>query len=260
MKEAQVKLTVFDGIAVLTLNRPDSLNALSKEMVQALEARIDEIAVMPDVRVVILTGAGRGFSAGGDLKEFEAELKVDKSMLLKTLAYNQDVIQKLEDLPIPVIGAVNGFAVAGGLELLLTCDLLIASDKAKLGDGHAQFAIVPAGGATVRLMERLPPVRAAELLYTAKLFDAETLHDWGLINAVVPGESLMDHAMEMAREISACSPEVIRHIKQMIRPSANPKSRLGRLGSEIEHFAVHVEGEDLAKGLSAFSAKQKPVY
>ena len=118
-------------------------------------------------KVALVTGAGRAFCAGGDLLEFEAALRQDGGRpLLETMAYNQGVLQRVEDLPVPVIGVANGVAVAGGLELLLCCDILLAAAGAKLGDGHTRYAIVPAGGATVRLLERLSPSQAAQLFYT----------------------------------------------------------------------------------------------
>ena len=125
------------------------------------------------------------------------------------------MLQLVEDLPVPVIGVANGVAVAGGLELLLCCDMIIAAVGAKIGDGHARYGVVPAGGATVRLIERLPPSRAAQLLYTASLVEAETLTAWGLVNEVVPKERLMVRAMEIAREVCACSPEVLRHVSRL---------------------------------------------
>ena len=255
-----VSLTVDGGIATLTLNRPDSLNALSHEVMTSLESHLKRLAERPDLRVVLLTGSGRAFSAGGDLIEFEAALRADKRKLLDYLRYNQDVLQLVEDLPVPVIGAVNGFAVAGGLELLLCCDILIAAAGAKMGDGHAQYGVVPAGGATVRLAERVSPSRAAQLFYTASLSDAETLRDWGLVNDVVPRERLMDRAMEVAREISQRSPEAIRHIKALTGRRGRSAARHSRLRAELERFETHVNGEDLAKGLAAFRAKQQIRY
>ncbi len=115
---------------------------------------------------MILTGAGRAFCAGGDLIEFEAALKAGGTKLIDTLRYNQDVLQLVEDLPVPVIGAVNGVAVAGGLELLLCCDIILAAEGVKIGDGHTRYGIVPAGGATVRLRERISSIsRCSALLH-----------------------------------------------------------------------------------------------
>lgn len=258
--EENVALNVEDGIAVLTLNRPGSMNAMSRKMMSALEHQLEALAAMSELRVVVITGSGRAFSAGGDLVEFEQELTTDKSMLIDTLRYNQDVLQMVEDLPVPVIAAINGFAVAGGLELLLCCDILIAVEGAKIGDGHAQYGVVPAGGATVRLCERIAPSLAAQLFYTAKLVDAETLVQWGLVNEVVARDQLMDRAMEIARDISRCSPQALRHIKVLTHSREQSAGRQERIRAELERFTIHVGGPDLQTGLAAFRAKLAPEY
>ncbi len=258
--EENVTLAFADGIATLTLNRPESMNALSQAMMDALERRLAAVAKLPGLRVVLITGAGRAFCAGGDLIEFEAALHPDGQKLLDTLRYNQDVLQLVEDLPVPVIGVVNGAAVAGGLELLLCCDILVAAAGAKIGDGHSRYGIVPAGGATVRLLERLSPARAAQLFYTGALIEAEILAEWGLVNEVVPKERLMDRALEIARDIAARSPEANRHIKSLIGRAAVALDRDARLRAELAAFKDHLIGSDLATGLAAFRTKQAPRY
>jgi enoyl-CoA hydratase/carnithine racemase len=255
-----VRLDVDQGIAVLTLNRPRSLNALSHEVMSALARRLDMLDAMPSLRAVVLTGSGRAFSAGGDLLEFEQALGQGGEHLLARLSYNQDVIQRLEDLPVPVIGAVNGFAVAGGLEMLLCCDLLVAAEGARLGDGHARYGIVPAGGATVRLLERLAPAHAARLFYTAELVDAATAMRWGLVDDVVAPEALHARCMDLAREIAARSPQALRHIKALVHPRTRNDGRAQRLNAELEHFAAHLHGTDLQRGLAAFRAKHDPQF
>lgn len=254
-----VRLEIADGIATLTLDRPDSLNALSQAMMQSLERRLHEVRDLPGLRAVVLTGTGRAFCAGGDLLEFEAALQAGGTRLVDMLRYNQDVIQMVEDLPVPVIGAANGTAVAGGLELLLACDIILAAAGAKLGDGHAKYGIVPAGGATVRLGERIGPGRAARLFYTAALVDADTMADWGLVDEVVPRERLMARAGEIAGEIRGASPEVVRHVKALTRPPAGAE-RQARIRAELQRFQLHVGGADLAEGLAAFRAKRAPHY
>lgn len=255
-----VRLDVEDGIATLTFDRPENLNAASEAMMRSLERRLRALGEMPGLRVVIVTGSGRAFCAGGDLVEFEAALKAGGTRLVDTLRYNQDVIQMVEDLPVPVVAAVNGVAVAGGLEMLLACDIVIAAEGARIGDGHARYGVVPAGGATVRLAEKIGPLRASQLFFTASLIDAGTAAAWGLVNETVPGERLMERARELAREICRCSPQALRHIKQLTGPGARDEQRVRRLRAEIEHFAAHVHGGDLAEGLAAFGSKRQPVY
>lgn len=260
MEEELVTLSVDGGVAILTFNRPDSLNAASSAMMRSLERKLRSVAGGEGLRVTILTGSGRAFCAGGDLIEFEAALRAGGTKLIDTLRYNQDVIQMVEDLPMPVIGAANGVAVAGGLEMLLACDMVVAAQDAMFGDGHAKYGVVPAGGATVRLGERIGHARAAQLFYTASLIDAKTAAAWGLVNETVPGERLMERAMELAREICGASPEVLRHIKQLSGPPAQGEERQRRLRAEIERFADHTQGADLTEGLMAFKAKRLPQF
>jgi enoyl-CoA hydratase/carnithine racemase len=252
-------LTVEEGIATLTLDRPESLNALSEELMRTLERQVRRIAAMPDLRAVIVTGAGRAFCAGGDLLGFEEALKSGGTRLVDMLKFNQDVVQMVEDLPVPVIGAANGTAVAGGLELLLACDIILAAEGARIGDGHAKYGIVPAGGSTVRLGERVGPGRAARLLYTAALVDAAQLAEWGLVDEVLPAERLMARATEIAREIAAASPEVVRHMKSL-KQRSHDAARKARLDAEIAAFREHVKGADLQEGLAAFREKRRPQY
>jgi enoyl-CoA hydratase/carnithine racemase len=252
-----VTLELRDGIATLTLNRPDQLNAMSRELMRSLAAQLDVLAGSAGLRVVVVTGSGRAFSAGGDLIEFDEALRSDPARLLADLRFNQQTMSRVEALPVPVIGVANGLAVAGGLELLLCCDLVLAAQGARLGDGHARYGVVPAGGATVRLRERISPSHAAQLFYTANLVDAQTLHAWGLVNEVLPGDRLMDRALALAREIARCSPEAVAHIKAL---TARSPERQQRFEAELERFAGHIGGEDLARGLSAFRAKRPPPY
>jgi enoyl-CoA hydratase/carnithine racemase len=248
-----------DGIAVVTLNRPNALNALSHGVMHALDGVLDALAADATLRAVIVTGAGRAFSAGGDLLEFHEKLHDSPRQLIETLAFNQRVFAKLEALPVPVIGAVNGTAVAGGLELLLCCDVLIAAEDAKMGDGHAKYAVVPAGGATVRLFRKISPNRAMQLFFSAALVSARELCDWGLINEVVPAPQLLARAKEVASQFCRQSPEVLAHIKDLARAYLGAAPNDG-FQAELAAFAKHIGGKDLAEGLAAFRDKRRPRY
>lgn len=260
MEDSSVDLAYEDGIATLTLNRPDNLNAMSGRMMRSLERRLDEIERLSGLRVVIITGAGRAFSAGGDLKEFEEALDAGGTKLVDILRYNQDVLQRVEDIPVPVIGAANGTAIAGGLELLLCCDMILACERALIGDGHARYGIVPAGGATVRLRERLSPSQAAQLFYTASTMSADVLAAWGLVNEVVPKDHLMDRARELALEICRNSPEAVRAIKSLGRTQTGDRTRPERLRMELDTWLHHVSHPDLAEGLRSFRRRKAPRY
>jgi enoyl-CoA hydratase/carnithine racemase len=226
---------------------------------QALDGVLDELRADAALRAVIVTGQGRAFSAGGDLLEFREQLQSGPQQLIETLAFNQRVFAKVESLPVPVIGAVNGAAVAGGLELLLCCDVLIASEDARLGDGHAKYGVVPAGGATVRLFRKIPPNRAMQLFFSASLVSARELSDWGLINEVVPAAQLLTRAKDIASQFSRQSPEVLAHIKDLARAYFGATSYDG-FQAELEAFTRHIGGKDLAEGLAAFRDKRQPQY
>jgi enoyl-CoA hydratase/carnithine racemase len=255
----EVILQRADGTAIVVLNRPNALNALSASVMQALDGVLDRIVADASVRAVVITAQGRAFSAGGDLLEFEGLLHSDPQKLIATLAFNQRVFAKLETLAAPVIGAVNGTAVAGGLELLLCCDVLVAAEDAKIGDGHARYGVVPAGGATVRLFRKLPVNRAMQLFFSASLFSARELSDWGLINDVVPAAQVLSRAKDMAAQFSRQSPEVLAHIKSLARAHFNAEAHEG-FEAELAAFQSHTGGKDLAEGLAAFRDKRQPQY
>ena len=249
-----------DGrVAVVSLNQPQSLNAMSAGLMQALDHAMDSIAADADIRALIVTGHGKAFSAGGDLLEFQGLLDDNPQRLIETLASNQRVFEKIERLRVPVIGAVNGVAVAGGLELLLCCDVLVAAAGAKIGDGHAKYGVVPAGGATVRLFRKLPANRAKELFFSAALVAAEDLRAWGLINEIVPPERLLPRAKEIAAQFAQQSPEVLAAIKLLALANADGGTHDG-YRAEIDAYTAHVHGKDLAEGLIAFRDKRPPRY
>jgi enoyl-CoA hydratase/carnithine racemase len=255
----EVILQRADGVAVITLNRPNALNALSTSLMHALDGVLDQLAADTTLRAVVVTAQGRAFSAGGDLLEFDDQLKSDPRKLIETVTFNQRVFTRVESLPVPVVGAVNGTAVAGGLELLLCCDVLVASEDAKLGDGHAQYGVVPAGGATVRLFRKIPANRAMQLFFSASLFSAQELSDWGLINEVVPGSQLLTRARDIASQFSRQSPEVLAQIKGLARAYFSANGYDG-FQAELAAFASHMSGKDLAEGLAAFRDKRRPQY
>ena len=247
------------NFAVITLNWPQALNAMSSGLMRALDRALDDLAADPAVRAVVVTGRGKAFSAGGDLLEFQKLLEDNPQHLIETLAFNQRVFAKLERLRVPVIGAVNGTAVAGGLELLLCCDVLMAAAGARIGDGHAKYGVVPAGGATVRLFRKLPPNRANQLFFSAGPVSAEELCAWGLVNEIVPAERLLSRAKEIASQFAGQSPEVLATIKRLALANVGYGAHEG-YRAEIDAYNHHIRGKDLAEGLAAFRDKRQPHY
>jgi enoyl-CoA hydratase/carnithine racemase len=250
-----VILSIVEGIATVSINRPEKLNALDRSVMRSLDARLRTLHGRSDVRVVIVTGSGRSFSAGGDLIEFGDRLNEEPERLLGDLAFNQAVLTRLEEMAIPVIGVANGTAVAGGLELLLCCDIVLAAEGTKIGDGHARYGVVPTGGATVRLPRKIGPARAARLFFTADLVDVQLLQSWGLVDEVVAAENLLPRAYELAERIRRCSPETVRWIKRL-----TAVDQPGGLRAELQAFSSHASGNDLSEGLRAFREKRLPHY
>ncbi len=217
MNDAEVLLTDVDaaGFAVLTLNRPQAMNALSRGLMAALAHTVDTLAADPSVRVLILTGAGRGFCAGLDLKELgsgQGTLGQGESGVAES-----DPVAALERFAGPVIGAINGPAVTGGFELALACDVLLASPAARFADTHARIGIAPAWGLSQKLSRAIGPYRAREVSFSGNWVNAEQAAAWGFVNRIVPAETLLDAARTLARDMLGALPEMLVRYKAIIR-------------------------------------------
>ena len=201
-----------DGVAIVTLNRPRQMNALSS----ALRARfVDELRELADdasVKVVVITGAGeKAFSAGVDLKELETS-----PLAAGELGPDAPINRAYAALGKPTIAAVNGFAITGGLELAINCDILVASTTARFADTHARVGIVPGWGLSQILPRLIGPVRARYMSYTGNFVDAATAQAWGLVLEVVPAPELMPRCLKLAREIASCDMATLRDVRQAI--------------------------------------------
>jgi enoyl-CoA hydratase len=218
-----------DGLVLLTLNRPEAMNALSTTLRSAVAEAFGEIQRDPGVGAVILTGAGRAFCAGLDLKEMGGETRqhAEPSGSLAAepsgssgpaaMIEQGDMIAALRACPVPVIGAVNGFAITGGFELALACDFLIASSAARFADTHARVGIVPGWGISQLLPLWIGPGRARELAFTGNFLSAEQACEWGLVNRVVAPEELLPTCRGLARDILSCDARTVREIKRLHR-------------------------------------------
>ncbi|MGH8783719.1 MAG: enoyl-CoA hydratase [Cupriavidus necator] len=203
-----------DGFATLVLNRPDKLNTLSIRLRQELAAAIAELEADPAVRVLILTGAGRAFTAGLDLDEWAAPGVVAAG------AYEHDAVAALQRFSGPVIGAINGLAITGGVEIALACDVLIASTEARFADTHVKVGLLPGWGGSVRMARRIGLHRAKELALTGRFLGAEEALAWGLVNHVVAPAELLPAAEAMARQMLACVPETLVAYKRLLDAGA----------------------------------------
>ena len=202
------------GYAVLTLTRPEKLNALSMELRRELVSALEELRRDPAVRILILTGAGRAFCAGLDLNELSQTSSTNTAR-----AFEVDPVAALLQFEGPVIGAINGIAATGGFELAMACDVLLASTQAQFADTHAKVGLLPGWGLSVRLPHRVGLHRAKELAFTARFLSAAEAEAWGLVNRVVPPDQLLGTARAMAEQMLAVVPEVLVNYKKLLDES-----------------------------------------
>jgi enoyl-CoA hydratase/carnithine racemase len=245
------------GIVVATLNRPDKLNAIGKEIFDDLKSLMDLLETDKAAKVLVITGTGdKAFCVGADLKERQG--MNEKDVLLR-LDFVRTLYLRLERLPQPVIAAINGTALGGGLELALACDLRVASRNAILGLPEVDLAIIPGNGGTQRLARLVGASKAMELVLLAQRFTAEEALSLGVINRITPEGGALSAAMQMANRMLEVGPIALRQAKAAIRNGAERILEQG-LTAEIEAYKACLYSKDRLEGLKAFSEKRKPVY
>jgi len=206
-----VLLEQHEGFAVVTLNRPEAMNALSRELRRDFVTAFADCSENPDTRVVILTGNGKAFCAGFDLKELGSQ------EALNTAEEADNVVaQAMATFDGPIIGAINGHCITGGFEMALACDILIASENARFADTHARVGMLPGWGLSQKLPRLIGLSRAREIAFTGAPIFAQQAYEWGLVNHVVPQQELLPRAVTMAQDMCACVPEVLRQYQTMI--------------------------------------------
>ncbi len=240
------------AVAILTINRPEALNALNSQVLSDLDEVITKVEVSPDIQAVILTGAGRSFVAGADIGEMKGFSAIDGK---KFGVHGGGVFLRLENLSKPVIAAVNGFALGGGCELAMSCDIRIASEKAKFGQPEVGLGITPGFGGTQRLPRIVGISKAMELILTAKVIGAAEAKEIGLVSQVYAPEELMDKAMELANAICANAPIAVQESKRCIRMGMQTDIATGS-AFEAEAFGVTCGTEDKNEGMGAFLEKR----
>ncbi len=242
-----------DGIAVVTMNRPKALNALNSEMLKEIKSVVKDLNSDETVKVVIFTGSGKSFVAGADIAEM-SELSAEAGREFAQLG--QGVFRHIEIMNKPTIAAVNGFALGGGCEISMSCDIRIASNKAKFGQPEVGLGITPGFSGTVRLSRMVGVAKAKELIYTAKLISADEAEKIGLVNQVVEPDELMSVAMDMAKEIASKAPLAVRYSKEAINRSLDVDIDTGN-SIEAGYFGLCFATEDQKNGMKAFLNKEK---
>ncbi|MBW2031881.1 MAG: enoyl-CoA hydratase/isomerase family protein [Deltaproteobacteria bacterium] len=240
------------AIATIIFSRPEALNALNNQTRSEFKEALEEVKGDDSIRAVILTGEGRAFIAGSDIKE----LKDTTPLQAHDIKRLGEMIEELEK---PVIAAVNGFALGGGCEIVMACDIIIASDKAKFGQPEVNIGVIPGGGGTQRLQRMVGVHRAKELIFTGDIIDAREAERIGLVNKVVPAEELMTKATEIARKISKKSPAAIRLAKAAINRGMRTDLGAG-LAYERELYSLSLSTDDKIEGINAFIEKREPKY
>jgi len=251
---AVVELERREHIALVTLNRPEARNAISPEVSQTMAALLDEIETDPALRAVVLTGRGEVFSAGADLKVVAQGRAND---IARGKGGFAGVVTR--DFPKPIIAAVNGPALAGGFEIVLSCDLVVAADTARFGIPEVKRGLMAAAGGLIRLPKRVPLAIALELAMTGDPIDAGRALQLGLVNAVVPADQVVVEAIALAERIGENSPIAVRNSRRLVREAADLSEDQG-WARTLELMMPVFESGDSIEGATAFAEKRKPVW
>jgi enoyl-CoA hydratase len=251
----KVSCILDSGIALVSINNPP-VNSLDKDVMDGLRGCFKFLSQDDSVRVVIVTGEGRSFVAGGDIKEF---LSWTPDVAGELTGKGQCIFNQIENFPTPVIAAINGFALGGGLELALACDIRIASEKAKIGLPEVTLGLIPGYGGTQRLCRTISIGQAKKMIFTAEIIDAVEAKQIGCVDCVVAPESLMDAAMDMAKKIAANGPVAVRGAKEAINKGRDFSMEQG-LAVELSVQTMCFCSEDKIEGVDAFINKRKPIF
>lgn len=246
--------------AWIILDDPDNLNAISPELIAECGAALTMAEADTDIRAIVLTGTGRAFCAGANLKQRASELAGSADVVFSQfLLPLKQLLRRYRESPKPIIAAVNGICMAGGMETILCCDLVVAAESAVLGDQHATFGLLPAVGGAQGLLRNVGMMRAKEMMFTGGRYSAEQLMDWGIVNEVAPTDKLEEVVQKYVDNLAERSPSGIARMKQMINDEVEmpwdvaTKYELALLGG---HFATG----DPTEGLQAFIEKRKPDF
>lgn len=249
----KVRFENREGIGLLTLNSPETLNALSSDFLDEIRQMVDSL---PALDVLIITGVGKGFVAGANIREMQALNPKEAQVFARR---GHEVFSAIENLPCPVIAMVNGFALGGGCELMLACDLRVASARAKFGQPEVGLGIIPGFGGTQRLTLAVGAAKAKELIYTGRVIKADEAYTMGLVNQVAEPEDLEETTFSLAREIQKNSAFAVSQAKKAIAKGLVDGLKAG-LTAEIELFATCFDQGEQKEGMTAFLEKRKPTF
>lgn len=251
-KNSMIEVKKEDGIAILTINNPP-MNVLNTNLLLQMGKIFDELK-KEEVDVIIITGAGKAFVAGADIKEMRAKNPGQASEFSKL---GQSILNRIENFPKPVIGAVNGFALGGGTELAMCCDIIVASENAKFGQPEVSLGIIPGFGGTQRLPRLVGKNKAKELIFTGSIIDANEALRIGLVNIVVKHEDMMGAAKKLAEKIKSNAPIAVKLSKELINRDVDLKDAFSL---EADAFTLCFSTEDRKEGVNAFVEKRKPGF
>lgn len=245
---------ITNGVLVITINRPDKLNALNKQTIEELHETLVEAENQKEIRAVILTGSGqKAFVAGADIAEF-ANFSVEQGKQLSSIGHFK-IFNFIENFSKPIIAAVNGFALGGGLELAMACHIRVVSDNAKMGLPEVSLGVIPGYGGTQRLAQLVGKGKAFEMIVTADMINAQDAYKWGLANYVTTQDELLNKCFEITNKIASKSPTAIRTAIKVINAGYN--SKLNGFEVEIEEFGKSFGTKDFREGVGAFMEKRK---
>lgn len=257
MSYENIIVEVDDGAATITFNRPKALNAINGDLLKEFAHALDAISENEDIRVLILTGSGeKAFVAGADIKEIATYNALQAKLFSQQ---GQTVIGKLQSLSIPVIAAVNGFALGGGSEIALACDFIYASENARFGLPEINLGIIPGFGGTQRLPRLIGKNRAKEMILTGKMISADEAVSYGMVNKVCSGEALLNDVKAVAKEIASKGKVSVRAAKEAVNRGMDVDLQTG-CTIECDAFALCLASEDAKEGTGAFIEKRKAEF
>lgn len=253
-----VKYHVENGIGVIQLDRPEAHNCLSSRAFEILRQALAEFGARSEVRAILIRSSGKNFCTGADLGEVKASVK-DRKRLESFILNGHETLSTIEQSPLPAVCAVQGLCLAGGLELVLSCDVAFAARSAKFGDQHSRYGLVPGWGGSQRLPRTIGPRRAFDLCLSARWIDAAQAESWGLVNYVVDDEVLISEAESYCRALCELSATGLRDVKRLIREGGQTTLENG-LSLEAEIAVAALTAPDAREGLAAFAERRKPQF